>query len=201
LLTPPASPLTPELLDAAVELMGQSGRHGTVRVTGRSMVPTLEEGFLLAVEFSPSRPKRGDLLVFRRDSLLVVHRLLGRARRRGGPVLLRTRGDGLPHFDPPVESTRVIARVIAVDDGRAWRSFRTPGARLYGWLVAWHDLFWASAISVARLVTDRLARLGLEPPLGDWIAALDRAALRSVHALVFRALHRRTSPPDAAGAE
>jgi len=76
--------LSAELLDAAVELMGRSGRGGTVRVRGRSMLPTLVEGQILAVEFNPDRLAHGDMLIFRQAGHLVVHRLLGRARFSDG---------------------------------------------------------------------------------------------------------------------
>jgi phage repressor protein C with HTH and peptisase S24 domain len=76
--------LSGEFLDAAVDLMGRAGRGGTVRVRGRSMVPTLTEGQLLAIEFSPDRLSRGDMLVYRQEGLLMVHRLLGHARTPDG---------------------------------------------------------------------------------------------------------------------
>ena len=73
------------LLDAAVDLMGRAGRGGRVQVVGESMRPTLAPGDVLAVDFSPGTPRRGDLLLFRlagvdENCFLVghqVHRLAG----------------------------------------------------------------------------------------------------------------------------
>lgn len=55
----------------------------TVRVSGCSMEPLLEEGDRVdVVRASPDRVKPGDLLVFAREGELVVHRFLLRGRAR-----------------------------------------------------------------------------------------------------------------------
>lgn len=187
---PSREKLPPQLLDAAVQLLGESGRGGSVRVLGTSMKPTLAEGETLAVEFSPASLRRGDLLLFRQADYLVVHRLLGPARFPDGRPCLRTRGDARIALDPPVDPDRVVGRVTAVLRSRSWRSFRGAGARRYALAVAWHDLFWAFAGVVARRA-DRLPRaLGLPGPLHGWTARADRALLRLAHRSLFDLVHR-----------
>lgn len=190
-----------ELLDAAVELMGRHGRGGTVRVRGTSMVPTLHEGQLLAVEFSPERPARGDMLLFRQVDYLVVHRLLGPARYPDGRPCLRTRGDGLLNLDPHVDRSRVVGRVIAIEDGGGWRSVRGGPARLYGACLAWHDLFWAVMGVAGEIGERRLGKLRIRIPFRLWIGAIDRGLLRIVHFLFFRLVHRSIPKPAEAGEE
>jgi len=178
-----------ELVLAAVELMGRDGRRGTVRVRGRSMDPTLRPGQLLEIDFSPERPARGDMLVFRQGDLLLVHRVLGPARPLDGQLRLRTRGDGVSNLDPPLDLDRVVGRVVAIEDGERWRSTRDRTARAYAWCVAWHDLFWA-AVAVAFRPLDRgLRGMKIALRIGPLVASLDRGLLRLAHRALFDRLH------------
>lgn len=196
----PPSELPAEVLDAAVELMGRGGRGGTVRVQGQSMLPTLRPGELLAVRFGSQRSRTGDLLLFRQADYLVVHRLLGPARRRGGARRLRTRGDGVLGLDPPVDPARIVGRAIAVKRAEQWRGFESLGARLYARGLAWHDLFWA-ATGVAAYFVDRvLRRLRLPRGLIRGVGAVDRWLLQRVHGLLFERLHPPVAPPAEATA-
>jgi len=196
-MIPPRDKLPVQLLDAAVQLLGESGRGGSVRVLGTSMAPTLLEGETLAVEFAPSALRRGDLLLFRQADYLVVHRLLGPARFADGRPCLRTRGDARIALDPPVDPVRVVGRVTAVLRSRSWRSFRGAGARGYALAVAWHDLFWAFAGVVASRADRLLRALRLPGPFHGWTAATDRALLHVVHRALFDLLHRRGLPAGA----
>lgn len=184
------------LLDAAVELMGRSGRGGTVRVQGSSMRPTLFPGQLLAVEFAPQGLRCGDLLLFRQLDYLVVHRLLGRARPREGQSCLKTRGDGVPGLDPPLERGRVVGRVIAIQeqDG-TWLSLRGAGARCYACCLAGHDRFWAAAVFGAGRCEDGLSRMRIKTPLRGWAEAADRWMARRLYRALFMRLHERTTAP------
>jgi hypothetical protein len=187
------------LLDAAVELMGESGRGGTILVQGRSMLPFLAEGQLLAVEFTAERWVTGDLLLFRQVDYLVVHRLIGRGSRQGASYY-RCRGDGLSGFDPPVDPERVVGRVVAVRCGEAWRSVRSAGARRYARLSAWHDLSWTTLRRLAGFVEGRLRRLGLNLTLRERVTALDHRLLRIAHRLLFERVHPVVPAPMVAGA-
>lgn len=193
--------LTAKLLDAAVELMGRSGRGGAVRVQGRSMVPTLVPGQLLAVEFSPPRLRRGDLLLFRQQDYLVVHRLLGPGRLPGGGRCLKTRGDGVPVLDPPVDGARVVGRVTAVEQaGGTWVSLAGAGPRAYAACLAAHDRLWALAVALGERCDSALKRLRLRTPFRWWAEALDRRLLAWAHGTLFHRLHRPTPRPPEAGA-
>ncbi len=187
--------LPADLLDAAVELMGRAGRGGTVHVTGRSMEPTLVEGQLLAVEFAPAEPCRGDLLVFRQADYLVVHRLAGAATTADGHRYLRMRGDARIGLDPPVDLDRVIGRVIAFKDGEVWKSVRTPGARRYAALLGWHGLFWAGIGVLASLGDRAMRKLGMSVDSNRWAAAMDRWLLTRAHHLLAHRVHHPTEVP------
>lgn len=184
------------LLDAAVELLGRSARGGAVRVRGESMRPMLHPGQRLAVEFSPDRLDRGDLLLFRQGDCLLLHRLIGRARPHEGQPRLRTRGDGARVLDPPLAPELVVGRVVALEDGSRWRSTRGPAARRYARCVAWHDLSWSGLAVPASVVDGLLSRLGLPALFRPAVTALDHWVLGRVHGLAFRGSHPVVSRPE-----
>jgi hypothetical protein len=185
--------LPPQLVDAVVQLLGESGRRGRVRVLGSSMEPTLVEGETLDVEFAPGPVRRGDLLVFRQADYLVVHRLLGPARFPDGRPCLRTRGDARIALDPPLDAARVVGRVSAVLRGGTWRSFHGTGARYYAVAFAFHDLAWAAAGVAARRADRVLDAMRLPSPLARWASLADRTLLGVAHRLLFDALHPRSA--------
>ncbi len=185
-----------ELVLAAVDLMGRTGRRGTVRVCGESMEPTLRAGQLLAVDFAPEHLARGDMLIFRQGDLLLVHRLLGPARPIEGRPRLRTRGDGTLSLDPPVDLDRVIGRVVAVADGENWRTTRDRPARVYAWCLAWHDLFWAVVANVSQLFDRGLNKLRIPWRSRPAVAGVERWLIRRAHRIFFDRLHSDVPRPE-----
>ena len=179
------------MLDAAVELIGKTGRLGSVAVIGSSMHPTFAGVERLAVEFVPENLKFGDVIVFRQNETLVVHRLVQR-QRHAGSLRLRTRGDGKIAFDPWVDPNSVIGRVVALGyvDG-TWRGMRNLGARTYAWLMALHDLVWGGLGAVV------LKLLGRRGPDWHWrLGRLDFFKMWLGYALFFRGLHPLVAAPD-----
>lgn len=191
--------LTVDQLDAAVELMGQSGRNGQVRVRGTSMLPTLVEGQIVFVDFAPGRLQRGDVVLFRLDDLLIVHRLVGEVRRRDGRHYYRARGDGRIHLDPPIVPERIVGRVVALCNANGWWSIRGRAARTYAWFLAWHALSWAAAGVLARVVDRVLALIRVDVWLQARVRAGDRRLLAWVHRMLFERIHERVSAPQASG--
>jgi len=187
----PGPTLSTAMLDAAVELIGKSGRLGSVEVAGTSMLPTFERVERLAVEFSPGRLEYGDVLVFRQRGILVVHRLVQR-RRQGPSHGLRTRGDGTIAFDPWLEPGSVIGRVVAVGyaDG-SWRNLRNFRARLYAHALGLHGLVWGGmGAFVAKYG-------GSTGESWRWrLGRIDFFKLRVTQAVFFRALHPRIPAPE-----
>jgi hypothetical protein len=175
----------------AVDLLRAEGREALFRIrdTDTSMVPTLDPGRLVMIDFRPPRLRRGDLLLFRQSDYLVVHRLVGTARLPSGRSGLRTRGDAMHRLDPALSESDVVGRAVAAETRLGWRSLVGGRARLFARAMAWHDLWWARAgAGIAR--GGALAARAV--PL---VCAIDRALLRLAHAALFRLTHRRMSRP------
>lgn len=180
-------------LDAAMGLMGRRGGGAVLPMRGESMLPMLREGQLVAVDLSPFEPELGDLLLFRQQDYLVVHRFLGPASQEDGSPAFRTRGDGLPGLDPSVERARVRGRVRAIEDRGLWWSLEGGGARAWALAVALHDLCWAGAAVMAGRADGRLRRVGLRSAVRPWVVRTDRALLGLAHRLLFPAFHRAST--------
>ena len=175
-------------MDAALAMLG-SGRPGTLPIRGRSMEPTLSEGAWIVVDFSQRSFRPGDLVVFRQNREVVVHRYLGRARFPDGRPCLRTRGDGLLQLDPPCAPESALGKVLLLQRDGVWRDLGGRGASLYARCLAWHDLFWAGC----GVLAERLQR-GRK---GTWrlVRRLDRSLLRYADRLLFARLHGEAAPP------
>jgi len=180
------------LRDQALHMMLATRGSAIVVVTqgDTSMVPHLRGGDAVLTVPVAGEPGWGDLLLYRQSDYWVVHRCLGRAVAHDGRAGLRTRGDGRNALDPLLAPEDVLARIVALRRGGAWRSLESRPARVYAQLMAWHDLLWAVAGVVAR-------RLGL----GSAVAAMDLVALRVSVPLAFPLFHRRIAPPAASGPE
>lgn len=103
-----------------------------VPVRGTSMLPVLQDGDEVSV-----RPARfywpGQVLVFADlQGQVWVHRLLGLKPSSGG-WRLYLKGDNTPKMDPPIETARVIGRVVAVRRNGADRPLR-GGDNLLRWM-------------------------------------------------------------------
>jgi hypothetical protein len=185
----------PEVLDAAIESLGRSGLTGVVPVTGVSMRPTLREGDRVLGDFRPRVPRRGDVLLFRQDGLLIVHRMIGRGRAPDGTRTLIARGDGRLMPDPPVRPEHVLGVVVAAERRGEWRGLRGRRARLYGWLLALHARCWSAIGGLAGRLQDRATRGGRRWPLRSLVWRVDQRLLRIADAIWFGALHPRSEDP------
>lgn len=98
-------------------LMALGWSHGVLYVEGGSMRPSLYPGDMIVYRRIGHEPVRGDLVVFRHDGALVVHRVV----RVGRDGALTMRGDANGSIDTsPVDADDVRGTVlIVVPAGRA----------------------------------------------------------------------------------
>jgi hypothetical protein len=101
--------LSPQRLQAIVDLWRAAGRRTEIPVEGRSMYPMLRSGWRLQLEHAHAEHPFGAIIVFIQGRTLVAHRVVG--RRRTGAYL--TKGDALLHCDRrPVRPDKILGRVV-----------------------------------------------------------------------------------------
>lgn len=113
--------------ELAGEVLRSSG-HLRLQVTGWSMLPTILPGDTLLIEpASSERVVKGDIVLFRRDRRLFVHRVSGKSGC-AGDLRIITQGDGMRRADPPVSAAQLLGKVaFVVRDGRSLVPAKNPG--------------------------------------------------------------------------
>ena len=196
---PSRNGLSSEAIDEALREILAEGRiiPLPMRDDAESMRPTLQPGQMFELQKAGSRPRRGDLLLFRGTDDRVVHRYLGPARKMDGAPRLRMRGDNNPTLDPPLDPALVLGRVIAIERDGEWLDLDSAGARLYGLCAALHDLFWAVAARAAGKLGALIGRREGAP--SRLIVACDRGLLGAAHWLYLRFARRREGAGESSG--
>ncbi len=94
----------------AAEVLRKSGEL-RLCVTGTSMLPSIWPGDIVRIE-AAATAEPNDILLFRRNERLFLHRVIGRDGRR-----LITRGDTHKAADPPVQPHEILGKAIAIERG------------------------------------------------------------------------------------
>jgi len=93
------------------------GKTIRVMAEGTSMHPSIKSGsviFIKPLEKGES-PSRGEIIAWKRDSGIVVHRLIKTYRQKGQEFFV-TRGDSSPAEDDPVLSEQIAGKVVRVEN-------------------------------------------------------------------------------------
>jgi|SRR5579859_5942840 len=128
--SPPA-----HILAAAPSLWSAAGQGHWVPVQGPSMLPFLRPGDEVWLAPGPARLRRGDVVVLRTGTGLLVHRLL-RAEPWSQPQRLWTHGDNNRQPDPAASAENLLGRVLTVRRRSKSLALDTPRWRALGWLIA-----------------------------------------------------------------
>lgn len=123
-----------EMLHAIVNIWDQTSERFTVPIVGRSMYPLIREGDNVLVECGYSQIRRGDIIAFRSENKLIVHRVLT-ISEKGTGFSVTTKGDNVPHPDPVVSHREIIGKVSAIKRGEKMLSLDTFAGRSTGWLI------------------------------------------------------------------
>jgi signal peptidase I len=115
-------------IDAVVAALTASGHAVRFRAPGHSMHPTIRSGEVINVRpIAGADARVGDILLYRSPGGVTAHRLVRvhdrrperssapRSLPRGRPAVLILRGDNSCCCDAPVESDRILGKVIAVE--------------------------------------------------------------------------------------
>ena len=105
--------LTPEKLLALCGLWQAEGREVEITLNGGSMSPTILPGTRLRLHCRRDLPHVGDIIAYRQEGILVVHRLIEITGSPEAPMLTCL-GDGNILSDAPVSADAFIGTVIAV---------------------------------------------------------------------------------------
>lgn len=113
-VTPAASVARgPEGLAALCALWQAEGREIWITLNGGSMGPTILPGTRVRLHCHQRSPALGDIVAYRQDGLLVIHRLVEITGPPDAPRLICL-GDGNILPDPPVPAGAVVGTVIEV---------------------------------------------------------------------------------------
>jgi hypothetical protein len=124
-----------------------------IQATGRSMIPLVRPGTWMLVEFGASPQRVGEIVLFRRNEIVVAHRVVAR-RVEGDETLVVTKGDGEPYRDTPLETGLVtgVVRGLAPHPGGALVTLGCGGQS--GRAIAWvSNVSGRGAVLVRRLAT------------------------------------------------
>src|SRR5580700_10685991 len=109
----PLEDLDDPKLGLAAEMLRSQGTV-LLKAWGMSMLPSVWPGDLLTIQsaaFDEVVP--GDIVLVLRDSRFFIHRLVER-RRDQDRILCITRGDAMPHNDPPTAASELLGRVASI---------------------------------------------------------------------------------------
>jgi signal peptidase I len=110
--------------DFALSVAEKMRSQGSVylRVSGGSMVPWIRAGdFVFVRQFDFARVAVGDVIVFRRNGLVVTHRTIRRVAATPNEAtagLLVTKGDASDETDHPVSAEEFLGRATRIHRGR-----------------------------------------------------------------------------------
>jgi hypothetical protein len=100
-----------ERLSALCELWQDERQEIWITLQGISMLPTLPPGTRLRLSCARSAPRIGDVVAFRREGGLIVHRIIAVVEGRGDvEAAYVCQGDGNDAPDPPV----LLAEIVGV---------------------------------------------------------------------------------------
>lgn len=181
-------PLQGAILEAALVVWGKAGGQRLIPITGRSMLPLIRDGDYVLVAHGCTGVRRGDVVVFRHRSKLFAHRVLAACEGIAGATFV-TKGDNVPHFDPPIGNREIIGRVISIRRGRWHMPLDTGAWRIVGWLIA------VSALAVEKLRSlggnrDREPSERRHNRLGAFLSRVARNFSLIIRKIVFMALCR-----------
>jgi len=102
----------------ACRLVGESVHMcGGIRLpaVGTSMVPAIHPGDVLSIQpVDPKEVSLGDIVVYAREQVLVVHRIVQTSADSSEPYLV-TRGDRLLRDDAPILPGELLGRVASIE--------------------------------------------------------------------------------------
>lgn len=145
------------VVEAALGIWSEKKQQHAVPVKGNSMLPLFQPDDHVFVAHGNQMIRRGDVIVFRRNDELTVHRVID---IKPGPTYL-TKGDNLSYFDSPVPVSELLGRVVRIQRGQREININTRLWRLTGQLIVAYTMGWGAVYQRARRLKQRF--LGPQP--------------------------------------
>jgi len=102
------------------------------------MHPTIRHGELITVEpVSPSELKRGDIILYLRQSDFIAHRIVRIEERDGHGLTFIVRGDAAVTYDAPVKQEQVLGKVVCLERDHRTIDPYSLRVRLWSMLYLW----------------------------------------------------------------
>ena len=177
------SSLPDNVLEAALDAWGQAGERHTISISGRSMLPAIHNGDRVLVAHGCAGVRRGDVLVFRLDGLLIAHRVLHIKDGADGKMFV-TKGDNARQIDPHVSHREIVGQVLAIERDGQHISLQTLPWRALGWSIAIGTLAWTRLYRLSQALKQRL--LGPQP---DRVTAGLRRGALAFFSRILRLAH------------
>lgn len=132
----------PQILTETGEELSRQGLGFRITAGGTSMLPALRPGDILEVvpEIPDHKKLKGCVVVVNDTKRMYAHRVHAIGSREG-KIILRTRGDSLPRYDPPVDKEELLGLVVRYQRGRRIRSCRRAGPLYRLFLISWPFLY------------------------------------------------------------
>ena len=170
---------------SALDLWKEAGRIIDVSIEGSSMWPLMRPGDSVSLRLTDGDElKAGDLLAFWKDGAIVVHRFIGKKRKRGAHWLCQ-KGDNLSGWGwlpqdevfGRVESIRGQGKAIDLNT-RPWTWIN----RVIG--ISW--LFWVSAVEKTRLLKACAAVGRPLPILGGLVSRMGKVLNATCGSIIIK---------------
>ena len=108
----------------------RKGKGITLKVSGRSMRPLIEEGDVIHVEkCDPTALSIGDIITFKKNEVYLTHRVLW-VRKRDNGIILITKGDNEIDVDPFVSPDDIVGKAVAIKRANRTRHLDTFPRRI-----------------------------------------------------------------------
>lgn len=136
-----------KLLSVISELWSEADKKSVVKVAGISMQPLLLSGESILVDHSARDLKFGDIGVFNKDAMTIVHRVLGK-KKVGEKTVYKTKGDWLLYMDDPFESNAIMGKVAFINRKGKRFNLNLTGSIIYSKILAFYSL---SVVFIAKV--------------------------------------------------
>lgn len=176
------------------ELWKEAARVIDVRVEGTSMRPLMRPGDTVSLRLAEaSELKTGDLIAFRQDENLIVHRLI-RARKLDKSLWLCQKGDNLSGWSW-ISADKVLGKVESI---RGRGKELNMSTRPWTWMnrvMGTLGFFWVSTVEKARLLKECVASDRQLPVLGGWVSYLGKGLNSTYGFIIIRATGKDIKNP------